>query len=200
MPVAPCWRPYLATKLIVNNLPVTVPSIPRRLACWMYEGLLMFGVVFIAGYLFGTLSQTRNALDNRNALQAFVFVVFGIYFVWFWAKGQTLAMKTWDIRIVDTQGRLITQKRALVRYILSWLWFLPPLTVSWLLNISGKEGAVLSLGWIAIWAILARFHPQKQFWHDALAGTRLVSWVAPESPKRAARMAARAEAAAKSKA
>ena len=24
----------------------------------------MFGVVFIAGYLFGTLSQTRNALDN----------------------------------------------------------------------------------------------------------------------------------------
>ena len=200
MPVAPCWRPYLATKLIVNNLPVTVPSIPRRLACWMYEGLLMFGVVFIAGYLFGTLSQTRNALDNRNALQAFVFVVFGIYFVWFWAKGQTLAMKTWDIRIVDTQGRLITQKRALVRYILSWLWFLPPLTVSWLLNISGKEGAVLSLGWIAIWAVLARFHPQKQFWHDALAGTRLVSWVAPESPKRAARMAAQAEAAAKSKA
>jgi len=200
MPVAPYWQPYLATKLIVNNLPVTVPSIPRRLACWMYEGLLMFGVVFIAGYLFGTLSQTRNALDNRNALQAFVFVVFGIYFVWFWAKGQTLAMKTWDIRIVDTQGRLITQKRALVRYILSWLWFLPPLTVSWLFNISGKEGAVLSLGWIAIWAVLARFHPQKQFWHDALAGTRLVSWVAPESPKRAARMAAQAEAAAKSKA
>ena len=87
----------------------------------------MFGVVFIAGYLFGTLSQTRNAMDNRNALQAFVFVVFGIYFVWFWAKGQTLAMKTWDIRLVDIAGRLITQKRALLRYILSWLWFLPSL-------------------------------------------------------------------------
>jgi len=57
------------------------------MACWLYEGMLMFGVVFIAGYLFGTLSQTRNALDNRNALQAFLFVVFGIYFTWFWAKG-----------------------------------------------------------------------------------------------------------------
>ncbi len=45
----------------------------------MYEGMLMFGVVFLAGYLFSTLSQTRNALDNRHALQAFVFVVFGIY-------------------------------------------------------------------------------------------------------------------------
>ena len=159
----------------------------------------MFGVVFISGYLFGTLSQTRNALDNRHALQAFVFVIFGIYFVWFWAKGQTLAMKTWDIRIVDTRGRLLTQKRALLRYALSWLWFLPPLALSWLLNLSGKEGMVLSLGWVGIWALLARFHPQKQFWHDALAGTQLVTWAAPESPKRVARLAAQAEAATKSR-
>ncbi|MFT6591331.1 MAG: putative RDD family membrane protein YckC, partial [Rhodoferax sp.] len=81
------------------------PSLARRMACWLYEGMLMFGVVFIAGYLFGTLSQTRNAMDNRNALQAFIFVVFGIYFVWLWAKGQTLAMKTWDITVVDRLGQ-----------------------------------------------------------------------------------------------
>lgn len=169
------------------------------MACWVYEGLLMFGVVFITGYLFGTLSQTRNALDNRHALQAFVFVVFGIYFVWFWAKGQTLAMKTWDIRVVDSHGALITQKRALLRYILSWVWFLPPLLLSWLLALPGKEGAVLTLGWVAAWAVMARFHPQKQFWHDAWAGTRLVSWVAPDTPKRAARLAARKNTAAMSK-
>jgi len=145
------------------------------MACWMYEGMLMFGVVFLAGYLFSTLSQTRNALDNRHALQAFVFVIFGIYFVWFWAKGQTLA------------GAPITQKRALLRYALSWLWFLPPLAVSWVFALPGREGAVLTLGWVAIWAILARFHPQKQFWHDAWAGTRLITWVAPERPGRKSR-------------
>jgi uncharacterized RDD family membrane protein YckC len=145
------------------------------MACWMYEGLLLFGVVFLAGYLFGTLSQTRNALDNRNALQAFLFVIFGIYFVWFWAKGQTLAMKTWNIRVVDSQGATITQKRALLRYALSWLWFLPPLATGWLLGLPGREVAVLALGWVAVWAILSRFHPQRQFWHDALAGTRLVT-------------------------
>lgn len=156
------------------------------MACWVYEGLLMFGVVFISGYLFSTLSQTRNALDNRHALQAFVFVVFGIYFVWFWARGQTLAMKTWNIRVVDTSGKLISQKRAMLRYLLSWMWFLPPLLASWLLGLPAKEGAVLTLGWVAIWAILARFHPQRQFWHDALAGTRLISWVAPPSRKRQA--------------
>lgn len=143
----------------------------------------MFGVVFIAGYLFGTLSQTRNAMDNRNALQAFVFVVFGIYFVWFWAKGQTLAMKTWDIRLVDTTGVLITQRRALLRYILSWLWFLPPLLASYVFVLPAAQGAVLTLGWICTWATLARFHPHKQFWHDAWSGTQLVTWVAPEKPR-----------------
>ena len=48
------------------------PGLWRRMACWIYEGMLLFGVVFIAGYLFGTLSQTRNAMDNRHALQAFL--------------------------------------------------------------------------------------------------------------------------------
>jgi uncharacterized RDD family membrane protein YckC len=28
--------------------------------------------------------------------------------------------------------------------------------------------------WVAIWALLALLHPQRQFWHDAWAGTRLV--------------------------
>jgi uncharacterized RDD family membrane protein YckC len=161
------------------------------MACWLYEGLLMFGVVFIAGYLFGTLTQTRNALDNRHALQGFVFIVFGVYFVWFWGKGQTLAMKTWDIRVVDAQGERLSQKRALLRYLLSWIWFLPPLAVTWLLGLPASEGAVLTVGWIAVWAVLARFQPERQFWHDAWAGTRLISWVAPESPKPAARMGAR---------
>ena len=156
------------------------------MACWLYEGILMFGVVFIAGYLFGTLSQTRNAMENRHGLQAFVFLVFGVYFVWFWAKGQTLAMKTWHIRIVDVHGAAVSQRRALLRYALSWLWFLPPLSLSWLLDVSGHKGAVLTLGWVAIWAILARFHPQRQFWHDAWAGTRLISWVTPARPKQQA--------------
>jgi uncharacterized RDD family membrane protein YckC len=152
------------------------------MACWLYEGMLMFGVVFIADYLFSTLSQTRNAMDNRHAQQAFLFVIFGIYFVWFWAKGQTLAMKTWNIRVTDVHGKSISQQRALARYALSWLWFLPPLALSWLLGLDVKQALVLSGGWIAVWAILARFHPEQQFWHDALAGTRLVnSLIAPRS-------------------
>lgn len=150
------------------------PGLARRMACWLYEGMLLFGVVFIAGYLYGTLSQTRNAMDNRHGLQLFLFVIFGIYFGWFWHKGQTLAMKTWHIRVVDCQGRPLTQPRALARYCLSWLWFLPPLLVTLPFHLPVLETSVLLLGWIAIWALSSRLHPQQQFWHDALAGTRLV--------------------------
>ena len=160
------------------------PGLARRMACWLYEGLLMFGVVFIAGYLFGTLSQTRNAMDNRNALQAFLFVVFGIYFVWLWARGQTLAMKTWDIKVVDRLGQPLTQARALRRYLWCWLWFLPPLVVLAPFQLEGVESVVIVLGWVAVWAILSRFHPQQQFWHDALAGTRLVSTPRPVKKNR----------------
>lgn len=157
------------------NIELKAPSLGRRMACWLYEGMLMFGVVFIAGYLFGTLSQTRNAMDNRHALQAFLFIVFGIYFVWLWSKGQTLAMKTWDIRVVDRAGQPITQARALLRYVLAWLWFLPALAGVAPFNLSGAESSVFIIGWVAIWALLSRFHPSQQFWHDALAGTRLIS-------------------------
>lgn len=154
---------------------LAAPALFRRMACWLYEGILMFGVVFIAGYLFGTLSQTRNALDNRHPLQAFLFVVFGIYFVWFWSKGQTLAMKTWHIRVVDIAGRPLTQLRALARYALAWLWFLPPLLVAAPFQLPALEVVVILMGWIAFWAFASRLHPQQQFWHDALAGTRLVN-------------------------
>lgn len=160
------------------------PSLRRRMACWLYEGMLMFGVVFIADYLFSTLTQTRHALDNRHGQQAFIFLVFGIYFVWFWSRGQTLAMKTWNIRVTDLQGKPVTQQRALVRYVLSWIWFLPPLAVSWLAGVDVRQALVLAGGWIAVWAILSCFHPRRQFWHDAMAGTRLETFHHPVVPKK----------------
>ena len=63
----------------------------------------------------------------------------------------------------------------MLRYLASWLWFAPPLVLTWPMNLPALEVLVLTLGWIAIWAVLSRFHPERQFWHDALAGTRLIS-------------------------
>lgn len=159
---------------IVLSADLPSPSLKRRMACWLYEGILLFAVIFIAGYLFSTLSQTRYALDNRHGLQAFVFLVLAIYFTWFWHKGQTLAMKTWHIRIVDSFGKPLSQKKALVRFLYCWVWFLPPLCVSNVLSYSGLS-SLLTLGiWVAVWALSTRFQGQGHFWHDVWAGTRLI--------------------------
>ena len=158
---------------------LSTPSLARRMACWLYEGVLMFGVVFIAGYLFVTLTQTRDPMDKRHALQAFIFVVAGIYFVWFWARGQTLAMKTWHITVLDLAGKPLTQGRALLRYLLCWLWFVPALAATAPFQLSGSESGVILIGWVAAWAILSYLHPRRQFWHDALARTQLVSTPTP---------------------
>lgn len=157
------------------RIELAAPPLRRRMACWLYEGILLFAVVFVAGWLFSTLGQMRHAMDERrHLLQAFLFVVFGIYFGWFWSKGQTLAMKTWNIRVVTAQGERVSQWRGMLRYLLSWIWFLPPLAAVAPFHLRGAEVAVLTTGWVAVWALLSRFHPQRQFWHDAWAGTRLV--------------------------
>ena len=41
-----------------------------------------------------------------HGLQAFLFLVLGLYFAWFWSHGgQTVAMKTWHIRLLTHDGR-----------------------------------------------------------------------------------------------
>jgi uncharacterized RDD family membrane protein YckC len=154
------------------------PGLWRRLACFVYEGVLLFGVVMISAYLFSSLTQQRHALQGRHELQAFLFLILGIYFGWFWSRsGQTVAMKAWHLRVVDTAGRPITQGRAVLRYLLAWLWFAPALLTLWAtgLRSGGAVTGVLVAGVLA-YAFVARLHPQRQFLHDVLCGTRLITW------------------------
>ncbi len=145
------------------------------MACWVYEGILLFGVVFAAGLVFSVAAQMRSGIDERRwLLDAFLFVVFGIYCTGFWSRGQTLAMRTWNIKVVDRHGRRLTQGRALMRYIFSWLWVLPPLAALQSKHFGLAEVGIVFVGWVAFWALLSRFHPERQFLHDAMAGTRLV--------------------------
>ncbi|NRF68649.1 RDD family protein [Aquincola sp. S2] len=156
----------------------SAPGIARRLACFVYEGVLLFGVVMIAAYLYGSLTQQRHALEGKTGLQAFLFVILAIYFTWFWSHGgQTVAMKAWHIRLVDAAGRPVSQPRALLRYVASWLWFLPSLVLVYQsgLRQPGAVFGVMAIGVIG-YAALAWLRPDRQFWHDALCGTRLVTW------------------------
>ena len=124
------------------------PPLPRRLASMGYEAILLFAVGFFAAWLFFFASGGRDATGGwaRYLLQLFILAVFAGYFLWCWLRGgQTLAMKAWHIRLVD-----VTPAKALLRFVLALLLF--PFSIAW-----------------------ALFDRDRQFLHDRLAGTRLVS-------------------------
>ncbi len=165
------------------------PSILKRMACFAYEGILIFGVTFISGLMFTMVLDTlmpssasdpvSKSLTYRSVFQAFIFCVLTAYFIYFWRRGQTLAMKTWRIQLLDLQGQHLSTSMALKRWISSWVWFIPPLMALVPFSLSMAERAVLCLGWISVWATLARFQASQQFWHDAWSNTQLVE----EAPK-----------------
>jgi uncharacterized RDD family membrane protein YckC len=133
-------------------MPVT-PGIPRRLAVMAYELLLLVGVLFASTCLFLVLTQALDELWRRPLLQITEFTVCGIYFIWLWRHGgQTLAMKTWRVRLVSAGGGAVPVRSALARYLLAWI--------------------LIPLGGLGIW--WAFVDPDRQFLYDRLAGTRLV--------------------------
>jgi uncharacterized RDD family membrane protein YckC len=154
------------------------PGLLRRMAAFVYEGVILFGVLFVTGYLYSTLTQQRHALQGQTGLQVLAFLVLAVYFVLFWTRGgQTVAMRAWHIRLVAADGSPVGRMRALGRYLASWVWFVPALLAarSAGLHSAAEVFALLFVGVVA-YALLAFAHPQRQFWHDALCGTRLVSW------------------------
>lgn len=155
-----------------------VPGLRRRLASMLYEGVILFGVLMLSGLLFGILAGQRHALTYRHELQAFVFLVLGAYFIWFWIHGgQTLPMKTWHVRLVRVDGRPVTLKQGAVRYVLSWLWFLPALAAAEVLHLHGSNAfyTAILIG-MTCYAALTLVLPDRQFLHDRLCQTRLVTW------------------------
>ncbi|MBC7994914.1 MAG: RDD family protein [Rhizobacter sp.] len=164
------------------------PSLRRRMASFVYEGLLLFGIGLIpgaVGALFVALTGQQHPLQSGTALRVITFVIYGVYFTWFWSKrGQTLPMQTWHIRVVTTDGQRLSQSQALLRFIASCLW-VAPATLLAMLNDWSKWQALGAVGvGVVVYALLALLHPQRQFWHDAICGTRLVTAL-PE-PRRTA--------------
>ncbi len=118
----------------------------------LYDALLLVAVLFIAGFAF---IYATNFPQHPNLLPIFRLYLLGViavYFCWFWCKsGQTLAMKTWRIKLQNRDGDLLSPMQALTRFILALVG--------------------ICVGGITIlWALV---DPEKQFLHDRLTGNRL---------------------------
>ncbi|CAJ0777653.1 hypothetical protein LMG7141_00653 [Ralstonia condita] len=157
--------------------PLAAPTLRRRFAAMLYEGLLLFGVMFGATALFLLARAVIPPLARTGdaGLQVWGFFALGLYFVGFWRKrGQTLAMQTWRMRVVNADGSRISIGRAIARYVLAWMWVAVAVGVIHLSGVSRWAGAGVALACVLAWGALAWLDPQRQFMHDRLAGTRLV--------------------------
>ncbi len=128
-------------------------GLPRRLASGAYELLLLIALLFVAAFIYLVVFGSAVETPQRYYFQCYLLLVSGTYFVWFWIHGgQTLAMKTWRLRLVAVDGNTLSRKQALFRFTL----------------------AVIGLFFFGVtwwWALLDREHALL---HDRLAGTRLV--------------------------
>ncbi|MCX7179416.1 MAG: RDD family protein [Proteobacteria bacterium] len=132
------------------------PSIRRRIASMLYECLLLLGVLsvtFMLPHIAIGLGFAKT-LPGWLLLLHLLLILLG-YFVWFWQHGgQTLAMKTWKIRLENALGtHAVSLPQACLRFALCW-------------------PSLLFFGVGVFWAVFDR---ERQFLHDRLAGTRLVS-------------------------
>ena len=167
----------------------STPSLLRRMACFVYEATLLFGIALVPavlGTLFFAQTGQSHPLQSEGVVRAFALVVYGIYFVGCWSvRGQTLAMQTWRIRVVTAEGARLSQARALARYVACCIaWFGPATLVAAALHLRPWPtlGAVV-LG-IVVYALLALAAPGRQFWHDIVCGTRLVDTRGEPAPAR----------------
>ena len=129
------------------------PGLGRRLAAIAYDSFLLLAVLFLATALLLPFTH-GEAIESGNVLYpAYLVAVSFAYFGWFWTHGgQTLGMRTWQLRLECIDGDSPSWFRALARFSAACL--------SW-----------LALGAGFLWMLVDR---ERLTWHDRLSRTRLV--------------------------
>ena len=131
-----------------------LPRLGRRLACILYESLVVFSIILIGFLIPQAVFAGFGMIFSGKMMWLHVFLLLMLYFVWCWIKsGQTLPMKTWKLRIANPDGSALRPAQALLRYMAAW-------------------PSIVIFGLGLIWAL---FDKDGQFLHDRIAGTRIVS-------------------------
>lgn len=119
----------------------------------LYEALALAALIWGAAFLYSAVEHILKISHSRAIFQVFFVLVMGAYFIGQWMRGgQTLAMKTWRLRLESANGRPLTLRQAILRYAVAFL-------------------GTLALGITFLWGFVDR---DRAFLHDRIAGTRIV--------------------------
>ncbi|WP_047532459.1 RDD family protein [Methylotenera sp. N17] len=94
----------------------------KRLMACVYELLILLALWMLLTWLFVSAFGDATHGLKHLLLQALLWLMTGLYFVVCWVKtGQTLAMQAWKMKVVGSDGQLLTLQQASVRYLLACL-------------------------------------------------------------------------------
>ncbi len=157
-------------------------SLPRRLGALLYEVLSLGALLLVAGFVLLPLTPrfAGGAPPGMPApwvrtlwFLAMAGVLVG-YCVWFWSEGRrTLAMKTWRLHLVRGSGAALDRRTALLRHCAGWIG--PVLALAAYLPLHSAGHGRWALAFLAANFAWALADPDRQFLHDRLAGTELVT-------------------------
>jgi uncharacterized RDD family membrane protein YckC len=119
-----------------------------RFLAILIDGVILFVINLILAAVLNSSTTGRSGIQTLLGL---------IYYVYFWSSaspwpGQTVGNKLLNIRVIKTDGSDLSIVVALIRYV----------------------GLVVSILVIFIGVIWAAFDPNKQGWHDKIAGTYVI--------------------------
>mgnify|MGYP000952143631 CR=1 FL=1 len=161
--------------LTTKNCSIASPvTSVQALGVLLYEAILLFGLLFFVSAVVHTLWPQADA--THRGLRLAMWIVLGLYFTVCWHKtGQTLAMKTWHVRLVGQTSQPIGWWRAMLRYCLAWWLLLPGYGVVVVADLTAMAAALaLIVGFVVAWAT-RYLDPQQRGLHDWIAKTRMES-------------------------
>jgi len=150
------------TLTAVTESPAAMSSSPAslwlRLAAAIYDlfpllalWMLTAGLVLLAAH--GNIDVAHPPLAYRLGLRLALLAVTAAYFVISWSRGgQTIGMRAWRLRVVDSNGRALSWPRALLRFAVAVV-------------------SLCALGLGFFWCLIDR---DRRGWHDLAAGSAFV--------------------------
>ena len=130
-------------------------SFSRRLIAAVYDGFLLFAVLFAAAAIYGWLNSNATPLSNAELqtgdivhelkplaegwlYNLYLSAVIVLFYTAFWCKsGQTLGMQAWNIKAQTTDGNIMSIKQGVLRALIGLVVF--GVSMLWMLFSKDKQ-------------------------------------------------------------
>ncbi|MCP5419713.1 MAG: RDD family protein [Gammaproteobacteria bacterium] len=147
----------------------------RRLGAMVYDLLLLCAVLFIATAALLPFTGGHAIARGNSLYSSYLLLIWFVFYGWFWTHGgQTLGMRAWKMRLLQSDGRAVTWQAAGVRFLLAGIWLLPVIYLRQIVGLRWWICLAVGLCFLGITLVLRL--------HDRYSDTVLVRYNHKKNP------------------